>query len=164
MRCGARRRHIQVCWCVCVCVYVCMCVCIWVCVYVLRERTYTCIHKAGCTRNERSTNQEGSPGPKIWPFFKHITLQRSNLYGRFVTCRVGKISNGQIFDFGPLLISQERSTRTHPALLAHMHTADCKIIGTGPTVFNRFLYQFTARKSLRAFEKVSVNLQSPVHT
>ncbi len=38
-------------------------------------------------------------------------------------------------------------------------TADCKIIGTGPAVFNGFCYQYTTRKSLKTFEKVSIILQ-----
>ncbi len=37
--------------------------------------------------------------------------------------------------------------------------ADCKIIGTGTTVFNGFLCQITTRKSLKTVEKVSIILQ-----
>jgi hypothetical protein len=41
-------------------------------------------------------------------------------------------------------------------------TADCKIIGTGPTVFNGLRYQFITGKPLKAVAKVSVILQSAV--
>jgi hypothetical protein len=63
-----------------------------ICVYMV---------KLGALEMSAPRKSEGKPRPKIWPFFKHITLQRSNLYGRFVTCCVGKISNGQNFDMVP---------------------------------------------------------------
>ncbi len=44
------------------------------------------------------------------------------------------------------------------------HTADCKIIGTGPTVFNGFLFQFTNGKRLKTVEEVSEMNYFAIHS
>ncbi len=42
------------------------------------------------------------------------------------------------------------------------HVEHGPMVGTGPTVFNGFVYQFTIRKSLKTIEKVSIFLQIAV--
>jgi hypothetical protein len=100
----------------CVLVFVCMYACMYAYVHFqVFGWPWNRRVKLGAFEMSAPHKSGGEPRPKIWPFFKHITLQRSNLYGRFVTCRVWKISNGQIFDLVPSPNFAERSFRVHPA-------------------------------------------------